>query len=252
MTVLVGINCSDGVVIGADGSATFAQGQRPTVEQVTQKIRILDGRVILAGTGSIGLDQRFAEILEDQWSNQKVFRKKSPSQGCVELSRAGLQNFDYTGCDINNIGYGCLLAFPCNNQTCLFEFSPDRFQPEQKDERIWYVSMGSGQPIVDPFLALMRVVFWQEGPPTHRAGTFAVVWALEHAIRTNPGGINHPIQVAVLSRDSGDLRARLLADDELQEHKENVAGAEQHLARYADIISGGADSEPPPDPPDEG
>lgn len=249
MTVLVGINCSDGVVIGADGSATFAQGRRPTVEQPTEKLRIIDDRVILASTGSIGQDQRFAEILEAEWK-ANLFRGKSPTQGCLELSRKGLVNFEYTAVDLKNVEYGCLLAFPYKHETCLFEFSSDRFQPEQKDHRIWYVSMGSGQPIVDPFLALMREVFWKEGPPTHRDATFAVVWALQHAVRTNPGGINEPIQVAVLSKESGDMRARLLDEDTLQEHRQNVAGAEEHLAKYADILRGDADAEPPPEPPD--
>lgn len=249
MTVLVGVNCSDGVVVGADGSATFAHGQRPTVEQAYPKIRIIDGRVILAGTGSIGLDQRFAEVLENQWSTQKLFTKSTPCQGSVELSRAGLENFNRTCVDINNVGYGCLLAFPYKHESCLFEFTPDRFQPERKDDRLWYVSMGSGQPIVDPFLALIRQIFWQDALPTHSEATFAVVWALQHAIRTNPGGINDPIQVAVLSKDSGNMTARLLDEEELQEHRQNVEGAESHLAGYVDILRGSRESEPPPPPP---
>ena len=48
--------------------------------------------------------------------------------------------------------------------------------------------MGSGQPITDPFLALMRSIFWGDGLPTVQDGTFAVTWALEHAIEVNPGG----------------------------------------------------------------
>ena len=39
--------------------------------------------------------------------------------------------------------------------------------------------------ITDPFLALMRNVYWKDDLPTLNEGAFAVTWTLEHAIETN-------------------------------------------------------------------
>ena len=41
MTILIGVLCKDGVVIGADSSATFDAGGIRTIEQPTKKIDLL-------------------------------------------------------------------------------------------------------------------------------------------------------------------------------------------------------------------
>jgi len=124
-----------------------------------------------------------------------------------------------------------LLAFSCQDAPFLCTFDPDHFQPEFIEERLWYDSMGSAKPITDPFLALMRKAFWTSGPPLVHDAIFAVTWALEHAIEVNPGGVNGPIRIAVLERSLG-LRAHILADHELLEHKQNVAAAYGALRRF--------------------
>jgi hypothetical protein len=65
LTVIIGILCEDGVVIGSDSSATY--GPSPmvrTIEHESLKIEILRGNVITATTGAIGLAQRFRDEAE--------------------------------------------------------------------------------------------------------------------------------------------------------------------------------------------
>ena len=60
MTLLVGIHCTDGVVIAADSASTF--GSAPGVFTIThpvRKIQIIADDMIVAGTGEVGLGQRF-------------------------------------------------------------------------------------------------------------------------------------------------------------------------------------------------
>jgi hypothetical protein len=116
---------------------------------------------------------------------------------------------------------------------------PD-FQPEFKTDSIWFVSMGCGQPITDPFLGLMRRVFWKDGLPGVTDAIFVAVWTLQHAIDLNTGGINGPIQMAVIRRDKGNghFLAQLLSDSDLQEHLNNVEAAEIYLSQYKDILLG--------------
>jgi hypothetical protein len=78
----------------------------------------------------------------------------------------------------------------------------------------------------------MRKAFWTSGPPLVYDAVFAVTWALDHAIEVNPGGVNGPIRIAVIERQGGRLKARLLSDDELDEHKQNVGATYEALRRF--------------------
>jgi len=241
MTVLVGLFCKDGVVIGTDSAATFAAGQIRTIEQTTQKIDIVADKIIVAGSGQIGLGQRFSAVVQNAW-NAKQFRGSAIEVGKI-LSAEGIKDFASTTAPKGQ--FGCLVAFPLNNNMHLCEFSPVDFQPELKTDRIWYVSMGSGQQICDPFLGLMRKAFWKQGPPTTQDGVFAVIWAIQHAIDLNPGGVNGPVQIAVLALNKGECHSRLLSEAELAEHINSVDGAIAHLGDYANILRGKSPKEVP-------
>ena len=238
MTVLVGIKCKDGVVIGADSSATM--GQAPhlrTIEQKIDKIQVVGDRVIVAGTGQVGLGQRFNAVVQSVWQHKDKPFNKPPLEVGKILAQHAINDFQSTS--VPKGEFGALVAFPTGNQSCLCEFAVNDFQPELKtDDSLWYVSMGSGQPITDPFLGFMRRVFWKDDLPSSQDGIFAVTWALQHAIEINPGGINEPMQIAVLGPDKkGRLSAKLLDESELAEHKNNVEGAILHLRKYAQASS---------------
>lgn len=162
MTAIVGVLCKNGVVIGADSSATFVHGQYRTIEQPIDKIDVIACHVIVAGTGSIGLGQRFCSILRDLWNDKKF--TNSEIHVAKLLSRKFLEDLNYTFLKPGQ--YGALVAFPVQQKICLCEFDVQYFQPELKNERLWYVSMGSAQPIMDPFLGFIREIFWQGGPLT--------------------------------------------------------------------------------------
>ena len=99
------------------------------------------------------------------------------------------------------------MAVPVGRKPILCEFSIDGFQPTLYTPEMWFCSMGSTQMITDPFLALMREIFWPTAQPTMGQAVLAVTWALDHAIAVNPGGVNGPVQIAVLERHkSGDFR----------------------------------------------
>ena len=159
MTAIVGMLCSDGVVIGADSSSTFSTGRERTIEQPSEKLSIIEGRIIVAGTGQVGLGQRFVEVVVDVWNNENF--QGTPLQIAKVLCANGIRDFASTGASIE---YGALVAYPAEGKPCLCEFAITDFQPEMKTaDRIWYCSMGSGQNITDPFLAFMRNVFWTDG-----------------------------------------------------------------------------------------
>jgi 20S proteasome alpha/beta subunit len=233
MTSIVGIKCKDGVVIGSDSSATFIAGQFPTIEQPTRKIHIVRNQIIIAGTGSVGLGQRFHAVVDGVWNTPEVSQKVlqgelSHLDIAMILSRHTIENFKATYSPVGQ--YGALVAFPIKDKSFLYEFDVQSFQPEYKED-IWYCSMGSAQPITDPFLAFIRDVFWQDGQPTVTEAIFAATWTLDHAIDTNPGGVNGPVYIAVLEGHS-ESRARLLDDNELDEHRQFIQEAKQALREF--------------------
>jgi Proteasome subunit len=255
MTVLVGLRCSDGVVLGADSSATFGPNMiMKTIEQAVQKVFIIEDRYIFAGTGEIGLSQRFGEVIK-QAHAKKLLRGSHIEIGKA-ICLAARQDFVSTG--VQGGAFGALVAYPAGNDICLCEFALKDLQPEWKEGKMWFSSMGSGQAITDPFLGLLRKVFFPDQPPTLREGIFAAMWALQHAIELNPGGINGPAQIATLTFENGKPVATILHDDVIQEHIANVGAAEAHLSQYKNVLQGKPESGAHetttqlPSPPDSG
>lgn len=246
MTVLVGLLCTDGIVIGADSSATFGPDMvHKTIEQSVQKIFVVQGRIILAGTGQIGAGQRFTAAVETAWNANAFSKTHIPTEFAKILCNIGCQDFAST--QMNRGCFGGLAAFPVKGKLTLCELALTDFQPELKTKDMWFASMGSGQPITDPFLGMMRRVFFPGGhQPTVREGLFLTTWALMHAIELNPGGINGPPQIATLTLNTkGEPEARILSDDELEEHKNSVEAAEKYLSQYRDILNAPANATDP-------
>jgi hypothetical protein len=121
--------------------------------------------------------------------------------------------------------------------------------PEWTTNELPFVSIGSGQPIADPFLAWIRFVFWSNRLPTLAEGRFAVYWTLSHAIRTAPGGIGPPIQMAALESKEGNVIARELSKDELEDHALAISEYEIAIRELFGQQHGIAQSPPPPQPP---
>jgi len=243
MTAIVGILCRDGLVIGTDSSTTFSSAVgSPTIEQPCEKLNLISNCIIVAGTGQVGLGQRFCRVVEEAYEAKIFMGPKHHTSVGNEISKRAQADFGYTSA--NKGLYGALVGFAIGDKPCLCEFAVSDFQPEFKTETIWYGSMGSGQPITDPFLALMREVFWEQGPPTVQDATFAATWALDHAIQVNPGGINGPARIAVMEKTSGKYRTKILDNAELEEHRQNIEQAKERLRAFPASQSANAPDTP--------
>lgn len=241
MTLIVGIRCNNGVVIGSDSAMTFgASPQRPTIEQtLRKKIFVIENKLIVSGSGPIGHIQRFNDIVNECWKEKKL-RCENPLEIGRELSKHAILDFRSTGAQFGK--FTSLVAAPFKKNAELIEFYIDDFQPELKDKNNWYVSIGSGQNVADPLLGFVREAFWGDKPPSYQDGIFAATMVLELACKMVPIGVQGPIQMATLVRDSkkrGQLVARELSEHDLSEHKENVANALVYFRKYRDLLRGG-------------
>ena len=236
MTLIVGVKCRDGVVIGTDSALTLGiSTQVHTIEQpLRKKIDIVQNRVIVAGTGQFGLGQRFVAQVDHYWATSANRNLPAIEIG-KRLSRATLDDFAET--KMGPGAYGALVALPCQKSFELIEFTSADFQPEVKTEDYWYASMGSGQAVADPLLGFMRYTFWGDSPPSRQDGVFAVTMVLTLGCQMATLGVAPPIQMAVLRKDEkGKLLAHRIGEEELLEHETNVESAIKYFRHYQSIL----------------
>lgn len=234
MTVLVGVRCSDGVVIGADSIATSSMGPNPLIHiQSNSKIRIFDGKVIVAATGAVGFSQRLDAHVQEAISGG-VFNQPKQRDSVANISRRLLSDFEQSKVQFHpqvGLRFGALIAAVHGGQPFLVEYDPANFQPEIKEGKIFFVSMGSGQMLADPFLAFVARVMWGNKMPTVADAKFGVFWALKHAITLAPGGVGDPIIIATLQQNSGAWVAAEMSEN--QELEQYIGDLEDHIGSFA-------------------
>lgn len=243
MTLIVGIRCHEGVVIGADSAATMgAPLGAPTIQQSMPKLDLLRERAIFGTSGAVGLRQMILEKLDQRWDDivgqpsltdarmlmsQEIRNIVAPQIHMASVYKNLVGEAEALGDAI------CLtmVALPFQDRPVLLSFTPQAASEEADD--LPFIAIGSGQPQADPFLAFLRRVLWDNGyPQTVREAAFAVIWTLNHVIEVHPGGVAGAQQIAVLGKESGEWKARKLDIDTFQEHQLHIAGAEEELNKY--------------------
>jgi hypothetical protein len=121
-----------------------------------------------------------------------------------------------------------IIAMPISGQLCLMQFN-HQASPELASKDLPFVAIGSGQFCADPFLAFIRRLFWPDRLPHLSEGKFAAYWTLDHAIKTSPGGITEPKQIAVLETVEGKPACRELTKEEIDPIELAVTEAESRL-----------------------
>lgn len=240
MTLIVGIRCTDGVVIGADGAITVGNIVEPI-----RKLHLIEQEVIMGVSGPLTLSQFYTDRVKTLWSGQT---KPAPSMGLVEIQRR-LQSAIFEDAqraiqlatllkpligDANSYRMAdsaSLLAVPARCRPELIQCDLTGTALAATDD-LPYFAVGSGGALAVPFLAFFRDIFWPDNPPGLSKGILSTVWTLTHAIRVKTWGVAGPIQVAVLSAKDGQLLARELGEAELQAHQQAVSDVERYLSDY--------------------
>lgn len=248
MTVLVGVRCKNGIVLGADGIATSANGHMPTIRlHYPAKMIEVGSRVLVATTGSVGLAQRFNSIVKKAYDDKSF--QKSGNECSKALARSTCQDFDQSGTPrtvSNGYGFAALVAAEFSDDIHLVEFGVTDFQPEFKKPPLHFVSMGSGQSLADPFLAFVNRVLWKNAPPDVSQGLLGVYWVLQHTCEFAHAGVGEPITVGVIRKDAGRWSAALLEQDELGQLAQHVGAIESRISEDPHQVFVDAPSSDPP------
>lgn len=233
MTLIVGILCSDGVVMASDSAATLAAGATHTIgQQAVQKVRGLkNGTLLYSFTGAVGIGQLAAAELEAKWDGSRRAEVLAATLGktLAQLIHPFLLTTQPLVSVMGPSAAGSvickhLLAGIVNGAPALMQFS-ENGAPELASSELPFVALGSGQPRADPFLALLKRVLWPSASPTVREGTLAAVWAIQHVIQVDPGGVAGDVQLATLTTAGVNFESK----DALGEHRQAIERAEQGI-----------------------
>lgn len=264
MTLIVGILCSDGVVLASDSAATYGTGYQYTIGQLpVTKLHPIKGQIIFGATGAVGAAQLIQDKIEALWDEKALGGNNATPYGVMHVigdAIAGkLHKYIAVASTMapligNSAAAGpvtcrCLVGMHVKNEPRLFEFYESGIPESYEDLR--FVAVGSGQTIADPFLALLaRVLKWKEKPPTVSEGRFAAIWTVKHTIQTNAGGVGGDIQVLSLLREGSKFRVDTLAQGNMDEHKLKIEAAEKAL--YDAFLGESTTTTAMPTPPTEG
>ncbi len=263
MTLLVGVLCTDGVVIGSDSAATLGSG---VLQSPVKKVHVINDSILVATAGTVGLGQRFRHVVAQAADNEEFQMMDLVGKG-VSLSERGLQNFKRTSSDVRKTS--ALVAISNGKEpgsAGLIEFSSRGFSPSVVREGVRFTAAGSGATVAGPLLALVRHAFWAVSHPSVTDGVFAVAFVLNLATRIVPRGVGGPVQIGTMQRldmsSSGQttqleagselkFTGRLLDSEEVQEHIGVAEEAMDHLSQFVYGKVGSPVAEIPDYPPDE-
>ena len=261
MTLIVGILCSDGVVMASDSAATFGTGGLATIgQQPVQKVRKIGDNILYSATGAVGIAQLISARIGERWGNgglkdiktlEAMMQRLAGEIGGVVnpfLQSAQAQK-NLTG-DASTSLCKSLVAIPVDKKAHLFQFDFNG-APEGCTKELPFVALGSGQLIADPFLAFLKRLLWSDHEPTIAEGRLAAVWTIDHVSRTNAGGVGGAIQLATLSNQAGNFAtASISSPEHISEHLQRVGSAENALvAELLGKIESGIQVPLPPQPP---
>lgn len=230
MTLIVGLRCSDGVVLGADSAATFGNQVSTTIRQETNKLFILpDDRAVVGVSGSSGIAQtivgelgRFCagEIGDDAQEVAAELAVRMSEAISPLIRAAGTTKEIYGDKAYNDVVSESLTVMPVGQELALIHLN-QTFSPSVATRSLPFVAIGSGEANADPFLAFLKEIYFPDGDIGVINGEFIVFWALHHACTTHHGGVSEPLQIMTLSYDAR-LVIREHSKNDLKEHGDMV------------------------------
>lgn len=264
MTLIIGIKCQNGIIMGADGAATTSQGGLEIIREETTKLEIMDNAFIVGSAGDAGMSQQVKGELQKLWTNPvntengpAHFSSLAPYMAARIIHRQLWVNLLHAEMQIaviarevlgpkavERVKAETLLALPLNSGPCLLSFN-DQTLPREATTDTPIITWGSGTLIADPFLAFLRRLFWPHGLPTVQEGIFSTLWALDHTIKTHPGGVAEPKQIVILEdanqgQGTPDWKARQLSTVELNGHMDVIRAHEAELIKFHGSLQGGS------------
>lgn len=244
MTIVVGIKCVDGIVLGCDSMLTvggFAQ-------QSGQKIHVLNcaPQQLYAFSGDLSFAERFRAIAAA--CSNHINTSLHMLDYATTIGSAVVKNFSATGLDPLKVELITALAFVRNGEPELCEFTRGS-QPRFLDAHHYRCVFGSGAVAATPFLKFLTDTLLPNRQPTLAEGKLLAAWAIKYSIDTLSGSVGGPIDMATIEKNGGSWILREYDQQEVQEALQAIRAASDALIAWRDGLGNDIVTEAPPQPP---
>ncbi len=211
MTIMIGVLCKDGLVIGSDGLSTLTYSGGSTISQKAKKLEIIDNQMVYGLTGYIGLGQIFIEEIKNTINGKDLLRDR-PMNIILNIRKALSISFEdivnMTNKAIPSLGNAIggnvksnsIGGFLTSNGPTLFHFNEQLIPTIIKPETPFH-SIGCNDQLTDSFMANINRLCWNGTLPTVKEGILSVIWGINKAIELNPM-LGHPIQIIKLENNN--------------------------------------------------
>lgn len=253
---------------GADGAATYGTiGGVQTIRQpIKKKLQLIGSQLIVGVSGAVGLGQRIAGEVEGVQRHGIPIDEKTKKQlhQCkpyevmsflrhalwnivgreLEIARISAQTFGTSA--LQSAIVQTAVSLLVGGEPSLFHFD-HQGAVEQVTDDLPFVALGSGQIIADPFLAFIRRIFWDDKPPNVEQGLFAAVWAIQHAIETNAGGVGPPIQIVTFTKGKDKVwKTQEMPEQSNEERLQFIDALEKEIEKLPATMEEAKKAVPPP------
>lgn len=226
MTLILGIKCRDGIVIGADSMFTVGSAVG-NVQLDDIKIHLLGDSGVVAFAGDLSVSQVVLDDLKEKWP-RLIEAESGP-----EVKRIVARSIrDAIGKEFavgKREEFSAIVALPVQNQPILMLFKEEP-PPLEARGHLYFLTSGSGQQFAFLFLKFLEKIFWGNYAPYSLSdGILSTMWTIQHIIDSNAKmGIGGSPHIAVIEdrHDLGNWHSRILQDMESGEYREQIFAIE--------------------------
>jgi 20S proteasome alpha/beta subunit len=244
MTLLVGIQCRDGVVIAADRQATLGTAMRPTVgSSITKISQIKSDSALFAFSGFTGLGQQIGYEVERVLDlGESYATNVARIQPAVHATVAG---FAQRGQLLMQMGIypdarnealcHSLAAVKFHDGLKLFEITPTG-ACDLASGMPW-ASAGAGKGNADPIMAFLWDIYWRDRSPRLAEAVFTAYWAVNATIETKAFGVGFEADVFVLEPNPSDgASTRQISQAELTDDLDFIRRIKDVMREFRDDL----------------
>lgn len=248
MTLIIGVRCVNGIVMGSDGVTT-----RPTVEQQTgSKIQDDIGPAVLfAAAGDVAIGQAVLRglIHKSKPINQPNSKYHAVTSHIANTISGEIKSYvkriedtliiaDRSSLSreenvIIPADFEAVIATRIGTEPHLFHVNPHGNLLEITPELV-FATIGSGSSQANPFLEFVKRTAWNGGQPTTIVqGILGVWWTLKYVTAGNSSiGVGEPFSIGVLEQVNGVWEASIPKEDRLPNYDKDIQDVESALRRH--------------------
>lgn len=210
MSIIVGVHCSDSVVLAASGPAPTSPTEAAAADAGLARLRAVAERTIVGVSGPEELGREVTAVLErylrdrdpDEMSGEAHSGALQAALGqrirlAADMTRA-LEGLPGAGARASDSIGEVLIAMPSTSRPSLHIVDGEGCIRQIDRGRSW-AAIGSAKRAAESFLVFLQRLLWREERPNRAAGQLAAYWAARH-IAEMEGGSSRSIQVVRLSQ----------------------------------------------------